>query len=170
MGSLRSPEVIERLYGVLSSMLRSVEGQLAAGAEDHAAFKARCMHQGSKGTTEYLRESEAYSKKRAGQIRFKVGVEQHLFEVRRLREKRRNSIFEDEANHRLMQRVVNLENAIRRHRDEFPAEDDPTDMDMSLWKLVADKGSPPRSRNWAEFGSRDVSGDAEERKDPHGSE
>lgn len=127
---------MERLYTTLLSMQKSVEGQLAARKEDMEAARLGSLAQGPDALPAWLDEKAKYAKWRAGSIRFKVGLEQALMEVRHLRDAQRLSrglLFEDEASHRLNVRVQLLEAAIKKHREGFDDDDDPSDNDLELW-------------------------------------
>lgn len=136
---LRHPEVIDRTYATLLSMQKSVEGQLAARKEDREVLRGRCLAKGAAGRSVWLEAEERYAKTRAGSLRFKVGVEQQLMAVRRLRDTRRSVLFEDEANERLILRVQALEQAIRKHRDGFDSDDEGSDDDLELWAWVSEE-------------------------------
>lgn len=137
--ALRSPEVVDRTYATLLSMLKSVEGQLAARREDLEVLRAKCLARGPAGKREWDEANTKYAKTRAGSLRFKVGVEQSLMDVRRIRDNRRSALFEDEANERLHARVQVLENAIRKHRASFSAEDEPGEDDVELWAWLPEE-------------------------------
>lgn len=137
---LRSPQVIERLYSTLLSMQKSVEGQLAARKEDMEAARIKSIAEGRNALPGWAEDKAKYSKWRAGSIRFKVGLEQALMEVRHVRDQQRTEnrglLFEDEANVRLMRRLQMLEAAIKKHRDAFDENDEATDADLELWAYL----------------------------------
>lgn len=131
--ALRDREVIDRTYSTLLTMQKKVEGTLAARRQDMEALRARCLAKGPRGKAEWDQASEKHAAQRAGSLRFKVGLEESLMDVRRLRENHRSVLFENEANARLYQRVSALEAAIRKHRGTFEADDEPSDDDVELW-------------------------------------
>lgn len=146
--ALRSEALMERWYEALLAMQSSVEGQLAAKGADSRAKVAdfRRRLNGSMGKdkdrlNELLLFEQAQSERwRAGAVRFKSGIEEKLLEARRLLRAHDNPLVTDrtaEERNRALARISVLEDAIRKHREAFPVEDDPSDADTELWSLVS---------------------------------
>lgn len=157
--ALRSPALVDRWLTALLAASKSVEGQLSARKMDYDATKSRLLRtierlefQQSHGglnqqEEERLREArdkmreakERYSKSRSGTLRFKSGLDEWVIEARNLRDSTRDRLYDTVVVHernRFAARAQLLEEAIQRHRDAFPEEDDPTDADEELWSLV----------------------------------
>jgi hypothetical protein len=78
---------------------------------------------------------------KAGALRFKTGLEERLGEARRVLRDLDDPLVNVadrvvEERNRALVRVALLEDAVRRHRDGFPSDDDPSDADVELWKTV----------------------------------
>jgi hypothetical protein len=125
-----------------------VEGQLAAkGAEARAAqaeFRARLEagdDEPRRIRVEMLKREARDEAWKAGALRFKTGLEERLGEARRVLHDLDDPLVNvaeriTEERNRALVRVALLEQAIRRHRDTFPDEDDPSDADLELWQMV----------------------------------
>lgn len=148
--ALRSDKLVERWYATLSAMSKSVEGQLAARRADADAFFLQTQDALSKAenstlANELQRQLTQRQMKdaewRASTIRFKTGLEETMMEARRLRENLRGGMYDSvvtEERNRALDRVKELEDAIRSHRDHECSDEceDRCWGDDLLWKLV----------------------------------
>lgn len=125
---LRGPQVIERLHSTMMSMLKSVEGQLAARSVDYDRVRLR-----NPQPHDFAQQRDKYMKWRAGSLRFKVGLEQALIEIRYLRDPQLNNAALLWAIEQAQATNNRLLAAIRQHRDSFDPKDDPSDNDEALW-------------------------------------
>lgn len=135
---LRSPQVVGRWYEALMAMQMSVEGQLAAKTAESKGRVAHLKAQGKDATLVQFEQAK-FERWKAGAIRFKSGLEQKLLEAKRILRDANDPLISDrtaEERNRALARVALLEDAIRRHRDAFPREDDPSDADEELWGYV----------------------------------
>jgi hypothetical protein len=144
---LRSPECVGRWYETLLAMQKSVEGQLAAKAAEsrgaQADFRAR-LEQTPAREARAIRAEMGYRESkdetwRAGALRFKSGLEEKLIEARRLLREFDDPIVSErtaEERNRALARIATLEDAIRHHRDEFPTDDQPSEIDLFLWSHI----------------------------------
>lgn len=150
--ALRSPTCVDRWFMVLSQMAKSVDGQLAAKADDYEAARAETREQllaatdavqqmGFRRRLESLKAE--YSRNRANTLRFKSGLDEALIEARALRDSVRDRLYDSvvaEERNRYAARVTTLEEAIRDHQDAFTAGDiDPEPHDLHLWDVIPRK-------------------------------
>lgn len=77
---LVSEGVRERYRTTLLSLKRDAEAQLTERAAALAAYKSRCIADGSKAA--YFAEENDYQKWRAGLVRYRNGIEERLAELR----------------------------------------------------------------------------------------
>lgn len=161
--SLQAPEVAPRWYMVLARTAKSVDGQLAAREADFTSHRANlraelteaqlalkeAQESGQTPLSPYRRAvadahiaiqdlTKEYGRQRGSTLRFKSGLDTNLIEARHAYEMTlhgmMSSIAAKERDHAL-QRVRELEEAIRRHRDNLDA-DDGSSIDEELWSVV----------------------------------
>lgn len=147
--ALRSPACVDRWFMALSQMSKSVDGQLAAKADDYEAKRAEIRGQlvGATGPQEKgLRRSletlkSEYSRARANTLRFKTGLDEALIEARSLRDSVRDRLYDSvvaEERNFYARRVTALQDAIRAHQDAFTEGDiDPEPHDLHLWAVIS---------------------------------
>lgn len=140
--ALREPENVERWYLCLLANKNSVESQLASGKADRAEKKAECEALGEAGRIAWFDFLAQHEKWRSGAIRFRGGTDVKLKEAKQaFRRLLANSptpsvVMERNA---ALQRVVELEAAIVKHRELVDAadEEDAVTADEDLWQKVA---------------------------------
>lgn len=158
--ALQAPEVAPRWYMVLSRMAKSVDGQLAAREADFTSNRAGLRAQLADAQFD-LKEAQDrgdplspyrkvvadlhvaiqeltkdYGRQRGSTLRFKSGLDTNLIEARHAYEMTlhgtMSSIAAKERDHAL-QRVRDLEAAIRKHQDSLDVVD-ATEIDEELWR------------------------------------
>jgi hypothetical protein len=143
---LRAPDCAPRWYRTLRAMQQSVEGQLASKNSESDAvmleYKAKLELLGDDDVQRALIIAEMQRRKardktwRAGALRFKSGLEDKLLEARQLMpDDMISERIADERN-RALGLVVNLKHAIQRHHDDFPKDEEPSDSDLELWRVL----------------------------------
>lgn len=136
--ALRAPEVLDRVYYMVIRILQNTDGQLAAMNQDLDVRKAQLLGQG-RSDRQYLQARAEIAANKASALRFRSALSVFLQDIKYLRSAQRDDNAEDRAAYeaaRLANRVEELETAIRAHRDNFPADDDPSDADLALWRLA----------------------------------
>src|SRR5690606_6390777 len=129
-------------YLCLLANKNSVEAQLAGGKSDFAVKKAECEARGEAARQEWFDFLAQHHKWRAGAIRFRGGTDVKFKEAkqayRRLLADSPTPALVAERNTAL-ERVVELEAAIVRHRDLVDAadEEEAVTADEDLWRKVA---------------------------------
>lgn len=143
--ALRHPRVIDRFYFTVLSMQKSIEAQFGAKRAELEQRRTELLKQGASGKQAALQAMQDDAKWRAGAIRFKLGVDEIVLEIRRLREAARSDLYREfaiEERAFLAKRVRDLEDTIRRHRDSFPEDEDPSESDEELWAWLPDSEGP----------------------------
>lgn len=142
--ALRSEAHVNRWHATLLAMCRSVEGQLAAGANEFEARRSDIeseidrLNNSSHGDASRVSElsvllaelRSTYLTKRASTERFRTGLNEHLILAERLLPVHRS---------RCARRVRRLEQAIERHREAVSRDlgaDDPVRFDADLWAAL----------------------------------
>lgn len=146
--ALRSNDLVDRWYTTLQMMSVSVEGQLAAAQEDHAAERAAlrsrmasASHREQPALQEQWEESKGrFSRARAAKLRFKSGLDEWIVEARSLRDSLRDSMYDsivaEERNH-WAERYRVLHDAVAAHEAATLADDlEPTEQDTKLWASI----------------------------------
>lgn len=127
--ALRSPACIDRYFFTLLRMLKNAEGTLASRREEAIEQRNTLLAQGQ--WQEWRKAEADHARQRRSTLRFKSGLEQTLLEIKFLR----SQIMEHRASTRL-ERVVWM---VKNHRENFPEDDDPSQADIELWRLIDDE-------------------------------
>lgn len=114
---LRSPECLDRWYRALLAMKRDAETQFALDQAERSEKRLEITDR-----DEWLEYVAVRDRWRAGNIRFKNGVENKLDEAKHLIRAREK-------------RLAGLESAIRAHEQGMG--DQASDIDLALWEVLS---------------------------------
>lgn len=130
--ALRKPEVVTRWWHCLNSIIKSVEGALAAREADLQAQKYNLLR--NEGKNAWLTRAEQAKRQRAASLRFYTAAQERLIEAKALYEQLhpREAYLQEERN-RYAAAYICLRDAIREHRERRVM---PEEFDEQLWAAL----------------------------------